>query len=195
MANISTIENILQVEEKTENVLQHKLLKASREGDIEKVKKLIESGRTNPHTAKYSDGDTPLHCATLGGHTEIVRYLISDCECDPNVKDKWGRTPLHRAAWKGRTETIRYLVTEDHSDPNVKDEDGQTPLYWAVTAGHTETVRCLMTEGHSDPNVNNIHYVTPLSAARYWGHKEVETLLLPLTAGSPTHQMMSLFKL
>ena len=31
------------------------------------------------------------------GHLQIVRYLLTECHCDPEVKSSGGRTPLHRA--------------------------------------------------------------------------------------------------
>ena len=32
------------------------------------------------------------------GHLDIVRYLVTEAQCDPNVGDKYGQTPLHQAS-------------------------------------------------------------------------------------------------
>ena len=31
------------------------------------------------------------------GHLDVVRCLVNDAHCDPNVKNKDGETPLHLA--------------------------------------------------------------------------------------------------
>ena len=32
------------------------------------------------------------------GHLDVVRYLVTEAQCDPNVGDNDGSTPLHRAS-------------------------------------------------------------------------------------------------
>ena len=32
------------------------------------------------------------------GHLDVVRYLVTEAQCDPNVGDNDGWTPLHRAS-------------------------------------------------------------------------------------------------
>ena len=31
------------------------------------------------------------------GQLDVVRYLVTEADCNPNVKDKGGETPLHKA--------------------------------------------------------------------------------------------------
>ena len=33
------------------------------------------------------------------GHLDVVRYLVTETHCDPNVRTNNGWTPLHRASW------------------------------------------------------------------------------------------------
>ena len=33
------------------------------------------------------------------GHLNVVRYLVTEAHCDPNVKTNNGWTPLHHACW------------------------------------------------------------------------------------------------
>ena len=39
---------------------------------------------------------TPLSPCS-NGHLDVVRYLVTEAHCDPNVKDNDGLTPLHYA--------------------------------------------------------------------------------------------------
>ena len=32
------------------------------------------------------------------GHLDVVRYLVTEAYCDPNVMDNRGETPLHKAS-------------------------------------------------------------------------------------------------
>ena len=43
------------------------------------------------------DGDTPLHFACYNGHTDIVKYLVSEQGCSTACKNMSGDTPLHLA--------------------------------------------------------------------------------------------------
>ena len=41
---------------------------------------------------------TVIHCLHYRyGNSHVVRYLVTDAHCDPNVKDNEGWTPLHNA--------------------------------------------------------------------------------------------------
>ena len=42
------------------------------------------------------------------GHKDVVRYLVSEADCNPCVMDNDGQTPLHKACrWaNGQTENI-----------------------------------------------------------------------------------------
>lgn len=60
-------------------------------GDIETIKKLHESG-VSLDQGDY-DNRTPLHVASGGGHTEVVKYLLDNGAFTSPV-DRWGATPL-----------------------------------------------------------------------------------------------------
>ena len=59
--------------------------------------------------AKDEEGCSPLHYAALGGHKEVVEYLI-DNNSAVNASDAAGCTPLHAAAMLGHIEIIRLLI-------------------------------------------------------------------------------------
>ena len=47
---------------------------------------------------------TCLHYAAEGNHVDVVRYLITECNCDPIATDEDGNTVLHKAAAHGSME-------------------------------------------------------------------------------------------
>ncbi len=86
---------------------------------------------------KNSDGydRTPLMVAAWFEHFQIVKYLIEQCEADPNIADsRDGYNALHSAAWNNKkdTELIEFLLTNmPLNNINKKDRWGWTPLDWA----------------------------------------------------------------
>ena len=46
---------------------------------------------------KESDQDTPLHIAPLGGHINIIKFLIVEMHCDPISRTSDNFTALHLA--------------------------------------------------------------------------------------------------
>ena len=53
-----------------------------------------------------------MHCAAGGGHLEVVKYLIEDRGCDPNITDNYGWNALYCAARVGHLEVVKYLIEE-----------------------------------------------------------------------------------
>jgi ankyrin repeat protein len=178
---------------------------AAFDGDVERVKKLLEKGE-NPN-AKNKTGRTPLHVAAYMGHVEVVRLLLEH-GADPNAKDKDGHTPLHDAtsggyvdvvklllkhgaspnaqnkdgetplhdaAYRGHVDVVRLLL-ERGADPNAKDKDGWTPLHWAASEGYVGIVKLLLEHG-ADPTVKNKNGATPLDLAREAGYDGVVSLI------------------
>jgi ankyrin repeat protein len=68
----------------------------SRQGDQEKVMKLITGGEYDPMTGN-TNGWTSLHIACLNGRLDVVRYLLSCAHCDPMVGNEDGWNSLHAA--------------------------------------------------------------------------------------------------
>jgi ankyrin repeat protein len=86
-------------------------------------------------------GASPLHWAAGSGHLDVTRYLIEECECDPNKGQKGkrsfsGRTSLHWAARNGHLEIVQYLVRTCSVDLEAATIDGTTAFCWAAWQGH-----------------------------------------------------------
>jgi len=118
------------------NALEHptlyQLLYASKNGQVEVVKKLIQAGG-EVNKKEEVNGFTPLHLASENGHLEVVKILIkAGGEVNAPIKDGlWkGETPLHRASLYGHVEVITALLAAG-ADKTLKDKWGDTPHAYA----------------------------------------------------------------
>ena len=133
------------------------------------VEYLVLTGKCDPILAANKYGNTVLIYATFSGlldvvkcllhkhkcdskanklihkavkHVNIVRYLVTECNCDPMVTDKDGKTVLHYAVEESYLDVAEYLLSTSKCDPVAKDNKGRTPLQ--LTDGyHRQKVRTL----------------------------------------------------
>ena len=69
-----------------------------------------KKGATAQDIPLNEDGDRLLYIACQWGDADIVRYLITDEGCNPNILNSVsGNTPLHFAAKHGQTDIILHL--------------------------------------------------------------------------------------
>ena len=123
----------------------YELYAAARDGDVEKVRLLLEAGADVNWANEF--GTTPIHLAAENGHTECVRLLLAAPGIDVNKADYAGDTPLIEATLCGNTECVRLLLAAPGIDVNKKNKDGFTPLYWAERNNHTECARLIREAG------------------------------------------------
>ena len=69
---------------------------------------LLTQGGVSPRLTD-GNGNTPLHCAALGGHVEVTRLLI-DAGADLEAANNNGDRPLHLAAGAGNLEVLKLLL-------------------------------------------------------------------------------------
>ena len=149
------------INESTE--LNRQFLKASKNSDINKVKKLLDTGEVyieyndeaddwTPIALRYHK--TPLIAACENGCVEIVELLLKK-GADIEAKDKSDWTPISYACWNGRIQTVRLLL-DNGANINSVDNDGFTPLKRASRRGHKETFKLLLEYG-ADIKVRDIY--------------------------------------
>ena len=84
--------------------IKYQLLKASKAGDLELVKKIVN---LHAHIVNCRNLDgrhlTPLHFAAGYNRVGVVEYLLQN-GADVHAKDKGGRVPLHNACSYGHYE-------------------------------------------------------------------------------------------
>ena len=62
-----------------------------------------------------------LHLAAIGGHLEIVKYLMPIFGDRRFDLDKFAQSCLHKAVREGHPKVVRYLIEEGGLDPSFKD--------------------------------------------------------------------------
>jgi hypothetical protein len=119
------------------------LPKAAREGDLARLKSLLDSG-ANPNRRDVN-GSTALIEAAAGGQAAAARALLA-ARANPNLTSSGGRTPLIEAAIGGRVEIARLLIAAG-ADLNIGERGAGTPLEAAEREGHTEMAALLRSSG------------------------------------------------
>ena len=116
---------------------------ACEEGDLERVRQLIQDGQDV--NRGDSDGTTPLMEAANKGHDEVVHELIR-AGADVNGEDDYEQTALHLASSCGHSSVVKTL-TEAGANLNEQDWWGITPLMEAVYQGQANVVVELIRAG------------------------------------------------
>ena len=123
-----------------------------------------KKGETAQDIPLNDDGDGLLHIACQWGDVGIVRYLINDERCKPNVQSSSSKnTPLHIATKYGQDDTVVQLLSYKECDWNVHNKDGDTPLHIAVR--ENKTVLRLLNDQQCNPDAQNKMGDTPLHIA------------------------------
>jgi len=149
-------------------------------GHLKVVKTLVKAGAdVNKVTQSHS---TPLRAACYGGHTEVVRFLLSKAaDVDVNLSNKFDNTCLMIAAFKGHREIVRLLL-ENGAKVNAGAKCGSTALHFAAEEGYLPIVKLLVEVGGADVNVVDSHGrgMTPVLGAAHHCRDQVVDYLLPL---------------
>ena len=157
---------------------------ACREGDLERVRQLIQDGQDANRGDSY--GTTPLMKAAYYGHDQVVHVLIR-AGADVNGKDNSKLTALYCASWRGHSSVIKTL-TEAGANLNVQDDWGVTPLMVAAAKGYANVVVELIRAGADVSVVSSPEWllVTAGSTALHFAAEEnsIECGVLLVEAGA-----------
>ena len=74
-----------------------------------------DSVKTRNPNLRFDDGQTPLHFASIFGHSAIVQYLL-ERGAQTKAKDILGSAPLHEACRYGQTAIVQLLL-QSGADP------------------------------------------------------------------------------
>jgi len=129
---------------------------ATRRGQDEVVKVLLEREDIDPNIAETQDGQTPLALAAESGHEGIVKILLERQDTNPNTADtEYGRTPLLWAAKRGHEGVAKMLLERKDVRTATPDNKNQTPLSLAHSEGHDGIARILLERNNLNAEVAN----------------------------------------
>lgn len=161
------------------------LVKATKDGDLQKVSELINSGADFNTTVGDSDKRNLLHHASQRGHSNLVKFLIEK-GIDVNSLDKRGRTSLYISCYDRQLDSAKTLLSKG-AEINISGD--YNPLDMASSNSYygTEIVELLL---ENKANVNQTcrgTRVTPLMGALH--QKKTNSLKLLLEAGANTNHI------
>ncbi len=133
----------------TQEEKNNALLDASRQGDLNQVKKAIEASADI--NVKDINGNTPLIEASRRGQSEIVKALIA-AGADVNARDNEGKTALVNSFGNGDDSVkMAHILTSEGADVNIKDNRGMVPL---MLTKNPDVIDILIKVGASCENIS-----------------------------------------
>ncbi|XP_071116476.1 uncharacterized protein [Haliotis cracherodii] len=117
---------------------------ASKDGDLEKVKRLLSTPGVNVNSRVCSR--TPVMAAARWGHRDVVELLVSE-GADVSLVDEGGNNILHLACWGGDVETVKYVLSLHVVDIDARNNLGQTAADMARDWGRQPVVELLVSRG------------------------------------------------
>ena len=156
---------------------------ASRRGDLEEVKRLVEEKKLNPLEKGGKYGRNALHFTAIGGHLGVMKYFI-ERGYNPASESTNGSTCLHVAAGYNHYDLVQYLVDEQKMDPMCQTKLGNTPLHSACAGGSTSVVTYLINAMSKYLPIEDVlrckgqHGRSPLHTAAFYGNVEIIELLI-----------------
>jgi ankyrin repeat protein len=110
------------------------------------------------------DGRTALQLAAVGGHEEVVAFLLSQ-GAEADIPESDDKTPLMDACHFGHVGVVRLLVQHmGGKGLENRDDGGRTALHWAAFGSPAEVLRFLLLSG-ADPTVMDHEGRTPRAEA------------------------------
>ena len=107
---------------------------------------------------------TPLHIATVHGHTNAMQLLIDNgADINAITKCGWKHISLHIASYGNNIDAVQLLINNG-ANINITDACGNTPLHDAVDNGHPNIIQLLIDKGANINAMDNKGY-TPLRYA------------------------------
>ena len=116
------------------------MLVAARDGQLETIVQVLDEGADVNAMAK---GVTMIDVATIEGHPDVVRLLLSRGASIDMAANEGNSTVLHTAAQYNRAEIAGVLI-DAGADVSARDKFQMQPLHYAAQKGHFEVALALL---------------------------------------------------
>lgn len=169
-------EFLIDESEDTEQVKYlHKWFSAARDGNLEKIKELIDKVDIN---AQDSWGWTALTMAAADGYKDILEFLLNRPGINVNIQQSHGNTALLLATVRKTKNIIKILLKTPGINVLLPNNTGQVAFFEIINLGDPQLVDLLLKVPGIDINghYNNGH--TPLMLSAIRAHESVVKLLL-----------------
>ncbi|KAH7858792.1 hypothetical protein Vadar_028122 [Vaccinium darrowii] len=124
-----------------------RLYEACWSGSVPALDSLIEEDQFILERASSLTGffdDTPLHLATLRGHLDFTKALLTRKPKLASELDSLRCSPLHLASAEGHVEVVQELLRVNTGACVARDQDGRIPLHLAAMKGRVEIIHELL---------------------------------------------------
>lgn len=120
------------------------LITAAQTGNIEILRKFIEDDPLLLHKVSLSGNDTPLHIASMAGHTNFVQEIIKFRKEFAHELNQDGVSPLHIASANGYVDIVRELLKIDRNLCLMRGRERRVPLHYAAIKGRVCVLQALL---------------------------------------------------
>ena len=147
--------------------------------------------RTHNMILRFNDGQTPLHIATIDGHTGVVDYILNEQTSVRTVdllgaQDISGATALHEAVRYGRVDIARLLLSHG-ANVNAMDSIGKTPILLIIPSVAQQALYPLLLQHKANVNQKDMYGDTVLHVATM-ANAPVNTLSLLVSNGAVVNE-------
>ncbi len=147
--------------------------------------------RTHNTMLRFSDGQTPLHLASISGHAGIVSYILNEKTSVRLIdllqaQDISGATPLHEAVRWGQVEIARLLLSAG-ARVDALDAVGKTPFLLIIPKGKQYSMYNTLLQFNANATEKDMFGDTVLHVATLGG-VGTDVLGLLVSNGAPINE-------